>query len=99
VEDANTAFRGRGNRYVVNPEANWEHAADDDANVAWARGVLAALESHASGGVYLNFPGFLEEGQGLVRASLGSNYPRLAALKQRLDPDNVFRRNANVEPA
>jgi len=60
-------------RYVVNPEANWEHAADDDANVSWTRGVLAALESHAAGGVYLNFPGFLEEGQGLVRTSHGSN--------------------------
>jgi FAD/FMN-containing dehydrogenase len=99
VDDSETAFRGRGNRYVVNPEANWEHAGEDDANVGWARGVLAALEQHAAGGAYLNFPGFLEEGQELVRASHGDNYARLAALKQRLDPENVFRRNANVEPA
>jgi FAD/FMN-containing dehydrogenase len=97
--ESDTAFCGRRNRYVVNPEANWEQAADDDANVAWARGVLAALESHAAGGVYLNFPGFLEEGQTLVRASHGPNYPMLAALKQRLDPENLFRRNANIEPA
>ena len=83
----------------MNPEANWEHADDDEANVAWARRVLAALEPHASGGAYLNFPGFLEEGHDLVRSSHGSNYPRLAALKQRLDPENVFRRNANIEPA
>jgi FAD/FMN-containing dehydrogenase len=94
-----TAFAGRGIRYVVNPEANWEAATDDEPNVAWARSVLAALEPHASGGAYLNFPGFLEEGQKLVRESHGSNYARLAELKRRLDPDNVFRRNANVEPA
>ncbi len=99
VGPSDTAFRGRGNRYLVNPEANWEHPEGDDANVAWARGILAALEPYAAGGAYLNFPGFLEEGQDLVRASHGSNYERLAVLKQRLDPENVFRRNANVEPA
>jgi FAD/FMN-containing dehydrogenase len=99
VGESETAFRGRTTRYLVNPEANWEHAVDDDANVTWARGVLAALEPHAAGGTYLNFPGFLEEGEDLVRASHGANYERLAALKARLDPENLFRRNANVEPA
>jgi FAD/FMN-containing dehydrogenase len=99
IGEDETAFRGRGNRYLVNPEANWESAADDEANVAWARECLELLAPHASGGAYLNFPGFLEEGQGLVRASLGDNYARLAELKRRLDPENVFRRNANVEPA
>jgi FAD/FMN-containing dehydrogenase len=93
------AFSGRNDRYVINPEANWEHPADDEAHVAWARGVLAALEPHAVGGAYLNFPGFLEEGESLVRASHGANYARLAAVKGRLDPDNLFRRNANIEPA
>ena len=57
-----------------------------------------AQVTHASGGAYLNFPGFLEEGQSLVRASMGGNYTRLAQLKQRLDPENLFRRNANIEP-
>jgi FAD/FMN-containing dehydrogenase len=94
-----TAFSGRTGKYVINPEANWEDPADDDANVAWAREVLAALEPHATAGAYLNFPGFLEEGQSLVRASMGDNYSRLAQLKHRLDPENRFRRNANVEPA
>jgi len=83
----------------VNPEGNWEHPDHDDANVAWARSVLSELEPHATGGAYLNFPGFLEEGDELVRASHGSNYARLAALKARLDPENLFRRNANIEPA
>ena len=99
VADDATAFSGRDGRYVVNPEANWEDPADDTANVAWAREVLAALEPYASDGAYLNFPGFLEEGQSLVRASMGGNYERLAQLKKRLDPENLFRRNANVEPA
>ena len=99
VSDDATAFSGRSTRYLVNLEANWEHPGDDQANVAWARGVLSSLEGHADGRAYLNFPGFLEEGQDLVRASHGANYDRLARLKRRLDPDNLFRRNANVEPA
>lgn len=99
VADSDTAFRGRQNRYVINPEANWEDVNDDEANVAWARDVLTALEPHASGGAYLNFPGFMEEGDALVRASHGSNYERLQTLKRRFDPENLFRRNANIDPA
>jgi FAD/FMN-containing dehydrogenase len=98
MPESHAAFRGRSARYLVNPEANWEHAGDDDANVEWARGVLAALEPSATDGAYLNFPGFIEEGQELARRSFGPNYERLAALKQRLDPENLFRRNANIEP-
>jgi FAD/FMN-containing dehydrogenase len=97
--DSHAAFRGRSARYLVNPEANWESPADDAANVAWARNVLTALEPYAVEGAYLNFPGLLEEGEDLARKSHGSNYERLAALKYRLDPENVFRRNANIEPA
>jgi FAD/FMN-containing dehydrogenase len=99
MPESHTAFRGRNARYLVNVEANWEHPADDDANVSWARGLLTALERYSVGGAYLNFPGFLEEGQGLARKSHGSSYERLASLKGRLDPENLFRRNANIEPA
>ncbi len=99
VADDATAFSGRAGLYVLGLESNWEDPADDESNIAWARGVLTSVESHASGGAYLNFPGFMEEGNALVRASMGGNYERLAALKHRLDPDNLFRRNANVEPA
>ena len=99
VADDATAFSGRTVPYVVNPEANWEHEADDEANVAWARGVLDAIEEWSGDGLYLNFPGFLEEGQEVARAGHGSNYERLSELKRRFDPENVFRRNANIEPA
>ncbi len=37
ITSANTAFAGRGTRYVVNPEADWEDATDDEANISWAR--------------------------------------------------------------
>lgn len=99
VGDDQTAYSGRGTRYLINPEANWEHPRDDEANIAWARGVLTALGAVGDGRAYLNFPGFLEEGDDLVRRSLGPNYERLARLKARVDPGNLFRRNANIPPA
>jgi Berberine and berberine like len=98
VPESHAAFRGGSARYLVNPEANWERADDDAANVTWARDILAALEPHATGGAYLNFPGFIEEGQELARKGYSTSYARLAAIKRRIDPENLFRRNANVEP-
>jgi FAD/FMN-containing dehydrogenase len=93
-----TAYGRRDIPYLISPEANWEHAEDDDANIAWTRRLLADVEPHAVGGAYLNFPGLLEEGESLVRRSLGDTYARLAALKATYDPDNLFRRNHNVRP-
>jgi FAD/FMN-containing dehydrogenase len=71
-------------------EANWE-SGDDDANIAWARAVVADLERFSAGGSYLNFPGFFEEGAELVRSSLGEgNYARLEELRRRLDPGDLL---------
>jgi FAD/FMN-containing dehydrogenase len=94
-----TAFGSRAVPYLLSPEANWDNPADDDANVDWARSVLAAAGTDRAAGSYLNFPGFLEEGDALVRSSFGPTYNRLALLKAEYDPGNVFRRNQNVRPA
>lgn len=93
-----TAYGRRDIPYLVNPEANWEHPKDDSVNIAWARNLLAELEAYSAGGMYLNFPGFLEEGEKLVKASYGENYTRLVALKTQYDPHNLFRRNQNIKP-
>jgi FAD/FMN-containing dehydrogenase len=94
-----TAYGRRDIPYLVNPEANWERPEDDSLNITWARNLLAELEAYSAGGMYLNFPGFLEEGEKLVRASYGDNYARLVALKQQFDPHNLFRRNQNIKPS
>ena len=52
-----------------------------------------------TGGIYLNFPGFGEEKEELVRAAYGANYERLAELKAKYDPTNLFRMNLNITPA
>ena len=94
-----TAFGPRDPGYLVSPEANWDDPATDAENIAWARDVLASVDAEAAGGSYLNFPGMFEEGSTLVRTSFGPTYDRLAKLKRKYDPDNLFQRNQNVAPA
>lgn len=90
-----SAFGQRDAAWLISPESNWEHAADDAANVAWGREIVAAI----GGSAYLNFPGLLEAGDREARASHGATYERLARVKRDYDPDNVFRFNANIAPA
>ena len=94
-----TAFGDRSTPFMIGVEANWHDAADDEANVAWARRCIAEMAPYAAGGSYLNFPGFAEEGEGMVRAALGANYGRLQAIKAKYDPGNVFRTHQNIRPA
>ena len=56
------------------------------------------MRRFSSGGTYLNFPGFLEEGESLLRDAYGENYQRLVALKNKYDPTNLFRLNQNIAP-
>jgi FAD/FMN-containing dehydrogenase len=97
VGAAETAFGARPS-ILLGYEANFHEPETVEENVAWVRDSLAALQPVASGGAYLNFPGFFEEGDDLVRASYGENYDRLVALKREYDPDNLFRLNGNIAP-
>jgi len=98
VGAAETAFGDRSVPYLLGIEANWEEPRDDEANVAWARNCVADMRRFSSGGMYLNFPGFLEEGDQLLRGAYGENYERLVDLKNRYDPTNLFRLNQNIKP-
>jgi len=98
VGEEATAFANRTEPYLVGIEANWEAEAASEENVAWVRDTFDDMRSLSGGGVYLNFPGFLEEGEQLLREGYGTNYERLRELKSKYDPTNVFRLNANIEP-
>jgi len=84
--------------FMLGVEANWIDAANDDANIAWVRNCFGDMQRFSDGSEYLNFPGFLENGRETVKTAFGPNYERLADLKARYDPDNLFRLNQNVEP-
>ncbi len=98
VGASESAFGDRSAPILLGIEANWEKPADDEANVEWARNVVSDMRRFSSGGAYLNFPGFMEEGQRLMRDAYGENYERLVALKNEYDPANLFRLNQNIKP-
>jgi FAD/FMN-containing dehydrogenase len=85
--------------YLLGIEANWQDPAMDAAAIAWARDVHAAAQRSSSGTEYLNFPGFLEGGTATLRRAFGRDYDRLVAVKDRYDPANRFRSNANIPPS
>jgi FAD/FMN-containing dehydrogenase len=93
-----TAFFGRKAAFLLNPEANWEHPEDDEANLRWVREFVDAVKPFTDGSRYLNFAGFQEEGSDMMEAAFGKNYARLRALKTKWDPENVFRLNQNIQP-
>jgi FAD/FMN-containing dehydrogenase len=63
------------------------------------RDFIADMAEFSDGSRYLNFPGFQEEGDEMMRQAFGTKYERLAALKQKYDPTNFFRLNQNIKPA
>jgi hypothetical protein len=72
----------------------------DPANAAsvrdWTIGYSDALRPYTLGSGYVNFQ--MDEGQDRVRGMYRQNYDRLAELKGRYDPENVFRVNQNIQP-
>ena len=65
--------------------------------IAWARQVFDALMPHATGGVYVNFMAD-DETQRVSASAYGMNYARLAQLKAKFDPANLFCQNQNIRP-
>jgi len=63
----------------------------------WAREYWKAVHEFNPGGAYVNF--MMEEGDERIQATFGLNYPRLARIKAKYDPENVFRVNQNIQPA
>jgi hypothetical protein len=62
----------------------------------WARDYWSALHPYSAGGAYVNF--MMEEGQDRVQATYRDNYDRLATIKEKYDPGNLFRVNQNIQP-
>jgi FAD/FMN-containing dehydrogenase len=87
----------RDARYVLNVAGSWEQAADDARNIAWARAAWNDMRPFGTGGTYLNFLN-ADEGGDRTEAALGRGLERLAEVKTKWDPGNVFRTNRNIRP-
>jgi FAD/FMN-containing dehydrogenase len=76
----------------------WAEPAATDENIAWARESFAALEPFRSGLRYVNYMGVDDLDDEAARACYGPNYERLATVKAKYDPGNLFRLNQNIRP-
>jgi len=94
VPVADTAFGLRRDHYSINIMPAWADPALTDTCIAWARSFAAAVEALGASDAYVNYLG--DEGAAAVKASYGANYERLARLKYRYDPENVFQFNQNI---
>ena len=97
IADDETAFSHRGALVEWGGAAAWVDPAEDDDRIVAARAYGAAMEPFASG-VYVN--ALTDEGEaGVRRAYDEAKLARLAELKRRYDPENVFHLNNNIKPA
>ncbi|HXV56614.1 MAG TPA: FAD-binding protein, partial [Gaiellaceae bacterium] len=91
-----TAFAHRRSRIMVNVAAIYGSQDEAPGHEEWAAEFAAALRQ-GDGGMYVNFVG--DEGEAAVRAAYpGETWTRLAAIKRRYDPGNLFRLNQNIPP-
>jgi FAD/FMN-containing dehydrogenase len=96
VPDDAAAFSQRDSAFEYVCAARWTDPAADAAHMAAARMCASCLEPFASG-VYVNVLG--DEGEaGVRRAYPAAKLARLTALKDAVDPDNVFHLNQNIPP-
>jgi FAD/FMN-containing dehydrogenase len=63
----------------------------------WTKAYWEALHPYSAGGAYVNF--MMDEGEDRIKATYGDNYEKLAAIKKKYDPENLFRVNQNIKPA
>jgi hypothetical protein len=96
---------GRNDTAFSYRESNWAAVIvgvdPDPANreriTQWCKTYWDALHPFSAGGAYVNF--MMDEGDTRVQASYLDHYPRLAAVKQKFDPGNLFSVNQNIKPA
>jgi FAD/FMN-containing dehydrogenase len=91
-----TAFAHRDKRIMVNVASIYADDEDAVRITDWVDGLVAELRQ-GDEGAYVGF--LADEGEERVRAAYpGATWERLAAIKARYDPENVFRLNQNVPP-
>lgn len=72
-------------------------AADNERMIQWSKEYWQTLHPYSAGGAYVNM--IMDEGQDRVKAAYRDNYPRLAQIKGKYDPANLFHINQNIQPA
>jgi FAD/FMN-containing dehydrogenase len=92
-----TAFWHRDAPFVLNIVGFWMDMADTNRSIDWVRQTWNAVKPFSKEGVYANF--MTAEDTDQVKLAYGGNYSRLASIKKKYDPTNLFRVNQNIKPA
>ncbi len=71
--------------------------ANKEKITSWTKQYWEALHPYSAGGAYVNF--MMDEGEERVKATYGDNYGRLVTIKNKYDPNNLFRVNQNIKPS
>jgi FAD binding domain/Berberine and berberine like len=90
-----TAFPHRSINYIPLLIIDWPIGADASEHVAWLKAYWKTIEPHIQG-FYTN--DLIDESQEQVNSNYLGNYSKLVALKNKYDPINLFRLNANIIP-
>ena len=94
-----TAFGDRSFGWMYSLDSVWRDAADDERVMGWTRAAWNRARRHShEGRLYLNFAGQDADSDELTRSAFGKHYGRLARIKKRYDPSNMFRFNQNIQP-
>jgi FAD/FMN-containing dehydrogenase len=96
VPAAETAFAHRDKPYLFTIIAVWPDPRQSAQHQAWAEAFWQAVRPRAAG-AYVNF--LQDDGEARIHEAYPSaTYTRLAAIKRRYDPTNLFRLNQNIKP-
>ncbi len=96
-----TAFAHRDVEYSFMALGVGADPSEAEKCARWARKFWEAMQPCSTGGVYVNYLGReADEGAERIKAAYGpEKYARLATLKNRYDPSNLFRLNPNIMPS
>lgn len=97
VGDDATAWSYRDSKWAMVIVGIDPDPANNDKIISWAREYWEAIHPHSAGGAYVNF--MMDEGEDRVKATYNKSYERLVAVKNKYDPDNLFRVNQNIKPS
>ena len=98
VPASETAFGHRGALCEWATNAVFLDPGESEVHVRWVREYASEMLPFSSG-AYINQVGTeAEEGEEAIQAAFGDNFQRLAALKQKYDPTNLFSHNQNIRP-
>ena len=96
VPKEETSWNNREAKYAVVIIGIDSNSTGKAGITKWAKEYWSALQPYSLGGAYINF--IMDEGSDVVKANYGDHYNRLAEIKAKYDPENVFKINQNIKP-